>query len=87
MVISLADLNRVEAGLAVVTGRCQWCGIDVVDKRTACVSCEKAPACITVSNSDYEEGHDVSPATPHTGEFEYVRADLVEKMKTPDREP
>ncbi len=86
MVISLADYERVQAGDAEVTGHCRWCGVDVVDSRTACLSCEKAPARITVGNDRWEGGVYVDEIIPDTGEFEYVRADLVEKMKDTDKE-
>ena len=86
MPIPLADLEKIGAGLAQITGICRCCGVSLINWRDTCASCSTAPARITVWNSDHEYGHDVSPAVPKSAGFEYVRADLIEKMKDTERE-
>lgn len=83
MTISLADLQKVNAGISKVTGNCKYCDVSVVDGAELCASCKDAPATIEVSLDPYEYGFSIFPTDnfPTYVTVEYVRADLVEKMK------
>lgn len=80
MPITLTDALRIKAGEAAVTSVCRFCGLSLTNGKDICDECSTASERISVS-FDRWDGLDVIGKIPDGGCFEYVRADLVEKMK------